>query len=57
MMKEWELARNIQKIHAAIHDPAHKREGERICISVVILYGCEFGFASGNFESRVKAAF
>lgn len=25
IMKEWELARNIQKIHAAIHGPVHKR--------------------------------
>lgn len=24
-MEEWELATNIQKIHAAIHGPAHRR--------------------------------
>lgn len=30
-MKEWELARNIQKIHAAIHGPTQKRGG-RVCV-------------------------
>lgn len=27
------------------------------CVSVIILHGHEFGFVSGDFESRVKAAF
>lgn len=48
-MKKWELARNIQKIHAAILGASYKREGERICVSVVTLHGCEFVFPSGNF--------
>jgi len=37
IVKEWELARNIQKIHAVFLGASYKREGDRICVSVVTL--------------------
>lgn len=49
ILKEWELARNIQRTHASILGAAYEREGERICVSVVTLCGYEFVFPSGNF--------
>lgn len=49
ILKEWELARNIQKTHASILGASYEREGERICVLVVTLCGYEFVFPSGNF--------
>lgn len=49
IMKEWELARNNQKICASILGASYKREGESICVLVVTPRGCELVFPSGNF--------